>query len=144
MYHSVTIGTKNTWADWRLIPASPPMVVPPPVRKKMTELPGGNGSIDLTMFLGGGTHYGLSEGSWEFIITDQSISREEWKSILLDYLHGKRFDKIVLEDDPDWYYSGRIEVGAVKTGKTYSTVTINYSIDPYKKRTVNNVTERKF
>lgn len=132
MYHSVTIGTKNTWADWRLIPSSPPVVQPPPIRKNLVELPGGNGSIDLTQFIGNQVHYGVIEGSWDFVITDQvSRTRQQWVDEITSYLHGKRFERIVLEDDPDNYYSGRFEVSS-KVGKDYSSVTLTYSFDPFR------------
>lgn len=144
MYHSVTIGTKNTWEDWRLISASPPFVVPPPVRKNLVELPGGNGSIDLTKFIGNKTHYGVSEGTWEFVISDQNtMTRDQWVSEIMNYLHGRRFEKIVLEDDPDYYYSGRLEVGQVKPGKSFSTISIAYTIDPYKHK-ISDATVVKF
>lgn len=29
MYHSITIGDKNTWDDWKMIPVSRPVVAPP-------------------------------------------------------------------------------------------------------------------
>lgn len=139
MYHSVTIGDKNTWTDWRLIPSTPPTVNPPPVRKNMVELPGGNGSIDLTQFLGGSTRYGVIEGTWEFVISDQdSFTREQWAQQITDYLHGKRFDNIVLEDVPGWCYSGRFEVGGVKVGKNFSTITIGYTMDPFKHKVMNS------
>ena len=137
MYHSVTIGSKNTWADWRLIPSSPPFVSPPPVRKNMVELPGGNGSIDLTKFLGNTTHYGVSEGTWEFVLTDQTIQRELQVSEIATFLHGQRFEKIIFEDDPDWYYSGLLELTAVKPAKNYSSITIGYTIDPFKRQVRN-------
>lgn len=28
MYHSITIGDKNTWDDWKMIPVSRPVVAP--------------------------------------------------------------------------------------------------------------------
>ncbi len=138
MYHSVTIGDKNTWADWRLIPSAPPTIKPPPVRKNLVELPGGNGSIDLTQFIGNATHYGVTEGSWKFVITDQiSRTREQWMQEIINYLHGKRFDNIMLEDDPGWQYSGLLEVADSEYGKSFSGITINYTIDPFKRRKVN-------
>ena len=29
MYHSITIGDKNTWDDWHMIPVTPPVIAPP-------------------------------------------------------------------------------------------------------------------
>lgn len=139
MYHSVTIGSKNTWEDWRLIPSSPPTIMPPPVRKNFVELPGGNGSIDLSRFIGNQPRYGVSEGSWEFVISDQhTMTREQWYFTIANYVHGQRFEKIILEDDPDHYYSGLLEVSQVKPGKSYSTITINYTMDPFKHKLIDN------
>lgn len=132
MYHSITIGTYNTWEDWRLIPAAPPFIPPPPVRKNFVELPGGNGSINLTNFLTGSPHYGMREGTWEFVITNQNITREQMGSIIVSALHGKWFDKIVLEDDPDYYYSGFLEVSGPKVGKSFSSIAIAFTINPFK------------
>lgn len=132
MYHSVTIGDKNTWEDWRLIPGSPPTIPIPAIKKKFVELPAGNGSIDLTGFLANGPYYGMREGTWEFAITDQERTREETASMIAHYLHGKRFEKIVLEDDPEHYYSGRLEFGGIKVGKTFSTLSIAFTIDTFK------------
>lgn len=132
MYHSVTIGDKNTWEDWRLIPGSPPTIPIPQIKKNFVELPAGNGSIDLTGFLSGGPFYGMREGTWEFAITNQDISRAETAAMVAHYIHGRRFEKIVLEDDPEYYYSGRLEFGGIKVGKNYSTLIIAFTIDTFK------------
>ena len=144
MYHSVSIGDKNTWEDWRLIPASPPSIVLPPVKKNLVDLPGGNGSIDLTRFLNNTPRYGIREGTWEFVITDQTtMTRAQWGSLIASYLHGKRFEKIILEDDPEYYYSGMLEVSAVKPGKSFSGITISYTIDTFKHRITEFNSENK-
>ena len=49
MYHSVTFGDKNTWDDWRLVPASRPVFNPPAQKVKTLEIPGGDGVIDLSL-----------------------------------------------------------------------------------------------
>ncbi len=43
MYHSITIGNKNTWDDWHLIPATRPLFNPPTVKTNMVNIPGGDG-----------------------------------------------------------------------------------------------------
>ena len=57
MYHSITLGTKNTWDDWHLIPTSRPVVNPPSVKTNMIEIPGGDGVLDLTTALAGRVLY---------------------------------------------------------------------------------------
>ena len=57
MYHSITLGTKNTWDDCYLIPTSRPVVNPPSVKTNMIEIPGGDGVLDLTTALAGRVLY---------------------------------------------------------------------------------------
>ena len=42
--------------------------------------------------------------------------------------------RAVLEDDPEYYYEGRFSVNSWKSDKTHSSITINYSVAPYKKK----------
>ena len=46
MYHSITIGSKNTWDDWYLIPSSRPVVNPPKPKTKYIDIPGADGHLD--------------------------------------------------------------------------------------------------
>lgn len=57
MYHSITIGDKNTWDDWHLIPATRPLFNPPTVKENMVNIPGGDGVLDLTASLAGRPTY---------------------------------------------------------------------------------------
>ena len=68
MYHSITIGGKNTWDDWRLVPASRPVFNPPAQKVKTLEIPGGDGVIDLSQSLTGYPVYQNRTGSIEFIV----------------------------------------------------------------------------
>ena len=132
MYHSVDFGNKNTWDDWHLIPSSRPLISPPPVNEKFVDVPGRNGQLDLTEWQLGFPTYGSRTGSMEFIVANDWW--EDWTvayTTISNYLHGKRM-RCVLEDDPTHYYEGRFKVNAWKSDKNYSTITIDYTVDPYK------------
>ena len=58
---------------------------------------------------------------------------------IANYLHGKRY-KCLLEDEPDFYYEGRFQVGNLGSNKNYSTLTINYDLLPKKKHFLSNTT----
>ena len=73
MYHSVTFGDKNTWDDWRLVPASRPVFNPPAQKVKTLEIPGGDGVIDLSQSLTGYPVYQNRTGSIEFIVMNDFI-----------------------------------------------------------------------
>ena len=56
-------------------------------------------------------------------------------SEITNYLGTKEF-KAVLEDEPEYYYEGRFSVSGYKPGdsasNTRSTITVSYTLDPYK------------
>lgn len=130
-YHSITIGDKNTWDDWHLVPTSRPLVTPPSVNTSYVTVPGASGSLDLTDALTGYPTYSNRSGSWEFLVMN---GYGEWYarySDIMAYLHGKKF-KAILDDDPNYYYEGRFSVASWTSPKDWSRITINYNVGPYK------------
>lgn len=149
MYHSITFGDGslypsghekegqfmgiNTWDDWHLIPAERPSVAAPGVSTNFVEIPGRDGAIDLSTFLTNRPVYGMRQGSWDFYVDND---HEYWETIrmkMMNFLHGKRM-KVVLEDDPGWYWEGRFAVDSWRSEPSNSRISINYQIDTYKKR----------
>lgn len=152
MYHSVNFGTINSWTDWKLVPSSRPVVLPPEVKTKIIDIPGGDGVIDLTESLTGYPVYNNREGNIVFtVVNDFShlVDTYDWTKLyesVLNSLHGKR-TIMVLEDDPEFYYEGRFNVIDPKMNKNYSNLTIGYNVSPYKKSlrdTLNNWTADPF
>lgn len=130
-YHSITIGDKNTWDDWHLVPTSRPLVPPPNVNTSYVTVPGSSGSLDLTEALTGYPTYANRTGSWEFLVLN---GYGEWYarySDIMSYLHGKRF-RAILDDDPNYYYEGRFSVASWASNKDWSRITISYNVGPYK------------
>lgn len=132
MYHSVTFGTKNTWDDWHLIPTTRPVFNPPELKSNYVEIPGMNGTLDLTEALTGRPTYNNREGSMEFVVVNDYLPWDVAYSNIMTYLHGKRI-QATLEDDRYFYYEGRFTVNEWKSDKNYSLITIDYNVHPYKK-----------
>lgn len=140
MYHSLIFNEEiNTWDDWHLIPSSRPVVNPPEVKTYYVDIAGANGSIDLTESLTGYPLYKNRTGSWEFYVANDYWSWDVAYSTIMNYLHG-RTKKIVLEDDPSFYYEGRLSVNEWQSNKVCSTIVIDYDVYPYK-RDVNSYTD---
>lgn len=136
MYHSITIGDKNTWDDWHLIPTTRPLFNPPTVKTNIIDIPGGDGVLDLTTALAGRPTYNNRTGSWTFIVQN---GFKDWTSLyseIMVYLHGQKF-RAVLEDDPAYFYEGRFFVNQWKSDKDWSQIVIDYNVGPYKK-TIDN------
>ena len=150
MYHSIQIipesfglyptgGTepkklfgKNTWDDWHLIPSTRPLFNPPSVKTNYIDVPGMNGSIDLSTVLSDGYPvFGDRSGSQEFYVMN---GYKEWYnaySDIMNYCHGRKV-MVVLEDEPSYFYVGRISVNGWKSEKDWSKITLDYTLEPYK------------
>ena len=135
MYHSITIGEKNTYEDWHLVSTSRPLINPPKVKSNFIEIPGRDGVIDLTDALIGRATYSNRTGSWDFIVLNEYASGQDWTTLyteIMEYLHGHNFKVILTDDDPGYYYYGRLDVNQWRSNPTWSTITIDYNLGPYK------------
>ena len=133
MYHSIYIEGINTWVDWHLIPSTRPVVNPPKVRTTYVEIPGGDGSLDLTESLIGQPSFQSRTGSWEFFV--DNTYENNWSELfskIMRSIHGKK-SRIILEDDPKYYYEGRLSVNSWRSNKDFARVVIDYVVSPYKK-----------
>lgn len=140
MYHSIQIDEKNTWVDWGLVPSSRPVFAPPEQKKTLIDIPGANGTLDLSTALTGYPIYKNRSGTLEFIWYRQD---RDWVDLLSEmnvYLNGvERY--IMLEDDPTWYYEGTFSVNKWKSNNdgTGSRVSFDYNLKPYMKYYTNSV-----
>lgn len=138
MYHSITIGDKNTWDDWHLIPESRPLFNPPSVKYNYVEIPGGDGILDLTTAMTGKPLYNNRSGSWSFIVQNGFADWAMLYSEIMVYLQGQKMQAI-LEDDPQYYYEGRFSVNQWKSDPNWSKIVIDYNVSPYKKYNVDSL-----
>lgn len=134
MRHSISFHaggqTRNTLTDWKLLQEELPTFAPPKIRTNMIELPGVSGMVDLTETVTGYPLYQNREGSLEFLTSNPRVWRSTYNEIM-EFLHGQAMEA-VLEDEPDWYYSGRFWVDTMACDVNRGTIVIGYSVDPYK------------
>lgn len=95
------------------------------------EIPGGDGSIDLTEALGD-IRYSDRTGTLVFTVLPGE-DFEEKKSEVSNLINGKKF-KITLDKDPDWYYIGRCTINSWKCNKTIGQITVDLKLEPFKCR----------
>lgn len=133
MYHSITFGNKNTYDDWHLVATERPCVAAAAPKLRYIDIPGGNGSIDLTDALAGRASFSNREGSFDFYVLND-YPGYNWVDVyrmVSEYLHGKRMT-MTLEDDPNYFYEGRFSVNSWKSQENWSQITIDYNLDPEK------------
>ena len=131
---------KNTWESWHLIPEARPTLPPPPQKTKIAEIQNEDGDVDLSWSTKPYPIFGKREGSFNFIYNPlvQMLHKayKPWNALyseILEFIHGKNL-RMVLEDDPEYYYEGRFWVSSwdSKTDGSGSGITIAYSVMPYK------------
>lgn len=144
--HSISIEKlstgeeRNTLTHWRMFPASELNMAPPEPKYIYEDTPGVDGSLDVTEDTADRVLYNDRQGEWEFYITnrpilipneDESVSWAEMQSDLSNFLHGQKC-KIILADDPNYYYIGRLTMSGFDPNKNYQHITIAYQVEPYK------------
>lgn len=129
-YPGITIDGKHT-SEFGLKMTS--MYIPQPEPKiSRISIPGASGSIDLSEITGE-IHYEDREGlQFEFDLMDESY--EAWAiatSEISMWIHGKKV-KVVLDNDPGYYYLCRLNVDSKKDNPVLSKITLKGTADPFK------------
>lgn len=123
------VSYNNTWADFHLVPSSRPFVIAPNPKVQLISLPRSNKILDLTNALSRDIPYEAREGDWEFIIDhDKYPNWVESFDKLAKYLNGEDVF-IVLEDQPNVLYHGRVYADEYSVESNYSTIRIRYNLD---------------
>lgn len=132
MGSGVTFADKiHTERDWGLKLLSIYIPMPKP-KTQLVDIPGGDGSIDLTE-LNGRPAYNDRDGI-ELVFDIMDGDYKTWYlkySEFADSVHGKKA-KMVLDDEPDHYYMVRLELDGKKTNPVYGTITMSGSAEPFK------------
>lgn len=104
----------------------------PDVKKKVIDLKGADGIMDLTEIFGRPL-YGNRQIVATFDLEEKDYTN--WASNISrigNYLHGQK-RKIVLDNDKNFYYEGRITEEHTKENKPYSLVTLTMDCYPFKR-----------
>lgn len=130
--NGVIFNDKHTYRDWGLLMKTRPNISPPKPKLKLIEVPGSDSVIDLTESLTGMVHYEMRTICFEFVMMED---RSRWTSIysdIMNYLHGKRV-RIILDDDPNYCYTGRVSVGDLEPDKKVAVLEMEATVEPYKR-----------
>lgn len=135
--HGITfmdsLGRKrHTWDDWRIVPTSRPVILSPSIQRMEQEVPGRDGLLDFSESLDGEIHYNNRIGTIEFYVANRDCWIDVYSSIQ-SFIHGRKLN-VILDDDKEYYYEGRIAVNDWKSDQNNSTIVIEYNFQPYKLR----------
>jgi hypothetical protein len=135
----IRFGNHHSFHDFDLILANKTIGTPSP-KTETIDIPGGDGVLDLTEFFGE-TKYNNRNLSFEFSTMVPTSEFPALFSKVQNALHGKRM-AITLDEDPGWYYTGRVSVSEWKAEKNIGKLTIDCDCEPYKRQSSPTVITR--
>ena len=129
--NTVTFGTHRSYEDLQLLLTGKTIGTPAP-KVEQIDLPGSDGVLDLTEFFDS-IKYANRQLSFDFASkVHRSLLLQQF-TMIQNLLHGRKMD-IRLSDDPDWYYTGRVNVKDWQADKSIGRFTIDCDCEPYKHR----------
>lgn len=123
--------SRHTYRDFGLFPSEVNMPDPPGVQTNFIEVPGMDGTLDATESLDGTVHYDDRDYAQKYLDIIGRSKMHTRYSALQNFLHGKQM-RMILDDDPEWYYIGRFEMGDPAPKDFLNTVNIKATLRPFK------------
>lgn len=128
MMKGMTFGGVHSHEDLNLV-LSKVDIPPATVKTNFVDIPGGDGSVDLTEALGE-VRYKDRECSFTFTVFP-SDNFETKKREISNLLNGRRF-KMILDKDPDYYWDGRCSIDSYASDKKINKIVVKSTVSPYK------------
>ena len=125
----VTFGEYHSFKDLHLI-LGKKEIGSAAVKEKKLEIEGADSDLDLTDFFGEPKYENVRH-KFPFSTTVPASEHLSLFSTIKNALHGKK-KRIILDDDPLFYYVGRLHVSSFTNEKNIGMVTIEADFEPYK------------
>lgn len=121
----------HSYTDFGLILSSKIIGTAKP-KTELIEVPGADAPLDFTEFFGD-VQYENRTHTFEFKLLPPIMEFARRYSDVLNKLNGQKM-KIIDDDDPNFWYYGRVSVGDLEKEKNIATITVECECDPYKYR----------
>lgn len=125
----VRFGNYHSYDDFHLILNSKE-IASPAVKVKKLEIEGADSDLDYTDYFGGAKY----ENATHKFFFSTMVPHESFLSLystIKNALHGKKM-RVILDDDPSFYYMGRISVSPFTTEKNIGVLSVECDCEPYK------------
>lgn len=131
IYQNVRINGIDMLKTYRMALKERHCVQPPEPKTFFQDIPGADGSLDLSTAISGHLVYNRRKITLNF---GCGYEMEKWPGIFSEILrlfHGKE-GHLIFDEDPNYYYTGRMIVSKYSRTQTLGTFTIALDADPYK------------
>lgn len=135
----VTFGNLHSYRDLKLLLNSKE-IGSPEVKVRKIDIEGADGSLDLTDFFGEAKFENVTHKFQFSTIVPQAQFLSLFSSVK-NALHGKKM-RVILDDDPLFYYVGRCSVSSFTNEKNVGMVSVECDCEPYKYKAEKTVVSR--
>lgn len=125
----VKFGDFHSWNDFSLI-LSGKKIGSPDAKITTVEIPGADSVLDISEYFGD-VKYKNRALSFDFSTIVPQSEFLNLFSMIQNAIHGRKV-RIILDDDPDFYYIGRISISEWKADKNIGKITVDCDCEPYK------------
>lgn len=137
----VSFDGVHSFRDWGLYLRERPTVSPPEPKTTLVSVPCRDGDIDIsTALTNGEIKFADREIECKFSTFDNVPYWSTLFSKIENYLHGKEM-RVVLDNDPEFYYIGRCTVEPMESEDYRGYITIRIDAQPYKKDIIGSLDE---
>lgn len=136
----ITFGAYHSYRDLNLILQPGKEIGSPDVKRKELDIEGADSSLDYTDFFGG-PKYNKQTHKFPFAMMVPHDDFPLYFSRIKNALHGNKM-RIFLDDDPTYYYVGRVYVQPGTIDKGIGKITIECECEPYKYKATETVVTR--
>ena len=135
----ITFGNQHSYNDLNLILSSKE-IGSPEVKVRKIDIEGADSSLDLTDFFGEPKYEDVTH-KFDFSTIVPQAQFLSLYSTVKNALHGKKM-RIILDDDPLFFYLGRVKVLPFTNEKNIGHISIECDCEPYKYKTAKTVVSR--
>ncbi|MGN0906254.1 MAG: hypothetical protein ACI4NM_03835 [Bullifex sp.] len=125
----ITFGEYHTWRDFGLVIQSREITAPK-AKTHYVNIEGADGSLDFSESFG---DVRFERRTLKYTVVSIVPRSEFWTRFteIQNALHGREFS-ITDDEDPDYYYIGRVTIDKWKIDKVVGSFTISVEAEPYK------------
>lgn len=135
----ITFGEYHSYRDFGLI-LSGKEIEAPAVKEKKVEIEGADSDLDLTEFFGE-PKYSNARHKFNFTTVYKGTEFLSAFSAIKNAIHGKKM-RVILDDDPSFYYVGRIFVSKFTDERNIGILQIEADCEPYKYKLAKTVVSK--
>lgn len=126
----IIFGNLHSYRDLKLLLQPGKEIGSPEVKRIKIDVEGADGSLDYTEFFGEPKYEDVTH-KFPFAVIVPKKEFLTHYSIVKNALHGKKMP-IILDDDPGFFYVGRVYVQPFTSEKNIGYITIETECEPYK------------